>query len=297
MESNVIDRHYKPLEEMDVIDDFLFTEIMSDEKKGKELCRMIISTVLGREVGEISFTPQKIIPGISERSHGIRMDVYVIEKKEENDGKRPDINVYDVEPDKRVSHREGLPKRSRYYGDLIDVQVMKSGIDYELLPDLVMIFILSYDPFGENAMYYEVGNIIKTHPNIPYYDGIRRIFLFVDGELPEGAGEEKKQLKNLLNYIGHSTEANVTDQNTKKLDDIVRSMKADEETEGRRMKSWDIERDIREESREEGRAEAYTDALLNSIRKLMKNMKLSAQQAMDTLEIPESEQATYRAML
>ena len=28
----------KPLEEMNVIDDFLFTEIMSDEENGLELC-------------------------------------------------------------------------------------------------------------------------------------------------------------------------------------------------------------------------------------------------------------------
>ncbi len=97
--------------------------------------------------------------------------------------------------------------------------------------------VSSYDPFGENALYYEAGSVIKTHPDIPYNDGIRRIFLYVDGELPEGAGENEKKLKNLLNYIGHSTETNVTDETTRKLDDIVRSMKADEETEGRRMKS------------------------------------------------------------
>ena len=52
----------KPLEEMDVIDDFLFTEIMSDEESGLEVCRIILSRVLMREVGDISFTPQKVAP-------------------------------------------------------------------------------------------------------------------------------------------------------------------------------------------------------------------------------------------
>ena len=42
------ERNYvrKPLEEMDVIDDFLFTELVTDEKKGLEVCRIILSRVL-----------------------------------------------------------------------------------------------------------------------------------------------------------------------------------------------------------------------------------------------------------
>ena len=46
----------KPLEEMNVIDNFLFTEIMADEENGLEVCRMILSCVLMRKVGNIRFT-------------------------------------------------------------------------------------------------------------------------------------------------------------------------------------------------------------------------------------------------
>ena len=46
---------------------------------------------------------------------------------------------------------------------------------------------------------------------------------------------------------------------------------------------------FKEEGREEGE--------LSSIRKLMKNMKLTAQQAMDTLEISSDERQRYLAML
>ena len=67
------ERNYvrKPL--MDVIDDFLFTELVTDEKKGIEVCRIILSRVLKREVGEISYEAQKLVPGVSESSHGIRL--------------------------------------------------------------------------------------------------------------------------------------------------------------------------------------------------------------------------------
>lgn len=258
MENEVTNRVMKPLEDMDVIDNFLFTELMADEENGLEVCRMILSCVLKREVGEIHFTPQKAVPGVSERLHGIRMDAYVTEKK---NGTGEDISVYDIEPDKKSADRAGLPRRSRYYGDLIDVQLLNRGIDYDRLPGLVTIFILSYDPFEKNAMYYEAGSIIKTHPDIPYNDGVRRIYLYVDGELPGEADDGEKKLRNLLRYIGESTEANVIDDTTRKLNDIVAKTKRRKDIGVRYMKSWEIARDYIEQGLEQGREEGREEGL------------------------------------
>ena len=130
---------------------------------------------------------------------------------------------------------------------------MNTGADYEKLPELVTIFILSYDPFGENAMYYEAATVIKTHPHVPYSDGIRRIFLYTDGEIPKECSEDDQTLKNLLRYINESTGANVIDDNTRKLDDIVSNTKARKEIGIRYMKSWEIERKVREEGMAEGK--------------------------------------------
>ena len=121
----------KELEEMNVIDDFLFSEIMADEKNGSEACRIILSCVLKREIQDIRFTAQKVVPGISEKSHGIRMDVYIVEETEEGGRKKEDIRIYDIEPDKQEAKKEVLPKRSRYYADLIDVQLLEKNVDYE----------------------------------------------------------------------------------------------------------------------------------------------------------------------
>ncbi len=255
MKEYEVERTMKPLEEMDVIDDFLFTEIMADEKDSKELCKMILSCVLKRKISEIHMTAQKAVPGISESTHGIRMDAFITENKEKSNDSGADINVYDIEPDKKSAKKESLPKRSRYYGDLIDVQLLKTGVDYDKLPELINIFILSYDPFGGNSMYYEAGSIIKTHPQLPYNDGVRRIYLYVDGDLPENADDDDKKLKNLLRYIGHSKKANVTDDITRKLDDIVRETKLKKDVGIRYMKSWEIIKDAKEEGREEGRKE------------------------------------------
>ncbi len=259
MNNENTNRTMKPLEEMDVIDDFLFTEIMTDGESGTELCRMILKCVLKREIGEIHFTPQLTVPGVTERAHGIRIDAYLTEKKSDTGEAGPDINVYDIEPDKKCDKKKELPRRSRYYGDLIDVQLLNTGVDYEKLPELVTIFILSYDPFGAGDMYYEAGSTIKTHSDIEYNDGIRRIFLYVDGELPENYGEEDLALKNLLKYIGKSTKNNVTDDNTEKLDEIVKRTKSKKDVGIRYMKSWEREKELKEEGRAEGREEGRAE--------------------------------------
>ena len=248
----------KPLEEMNVIDNFLFTEMMSDEEDGREVCKIILSTVLKREIGEISFTPQKVVQGVTETSHGIMMDAFIKERTA-SEGREDEVNVYDIEPDKRKNKKEGLPRRSRYYGDLTDSKLLETGTDYENMPDLVTIFILSYDPFGKNAMYYEAGSVLKTHPGVPYNDGIRRIYLYVDGELPEKAGDDERRIKNLMTYIGESTETNVTDETTRRLNEIVKRTKAKKDVGVRYMKSWEWERDIREEGMEEGREEGRNE--------------------------------------
>ena len=46
-----------------------------------------------------------------------------------------------------------------------------------------------------------------------------------------------------------------------------------------------------------GITQGREQSLLESIKKMMKNLKLTAQQAMDTLEIPKDDQARYAAML
>ena len=222
---------------------------------------MILERVLKCSIGNIQYTAQKMIPGISETGQGIRLDAYITEDVCDSEG-RPDINVYDLEPDKRSYKKKSLPKRCRYYSDLIDVQIVNSGIKYEKLPRIVIIFILSYDPFDQGDMYYEAGTMLKTHPDIPYDDGIRRIYLYTEGKLKKDADDNDKKLKNLLQYIRRSTEENVTDETTRRLDELVKATKHKKDIGVKYMKSWELESELREEGREEGREEerANTEA-------------------------------------
>ncbi len=246
----------KKLAEMNLIDDFLFTEIMSDEKDGATVCSMILSCVLKREVKNIKFEAQKVIHGASEKSHGIRLDVYVTGKPGADGDSKEDYDVYDVEVDNRPGNKAGLPKRSRYYGSLIDAKFLEPRKEYTELPDIFTIFILSYDPFDRNALYYEAGTHLLTHPDVQYDDGVRRIYLYTKGELPGDAGEDDRKLRNLLRYICESTEANVIDDNTRRLDEIVRVTKTKENVEDDFMYNWDRDEKLKEEASAEERKRA-----------------------------------------
>ena len=134
------------------------------------------------------------------------------------------------------------------------------------MPELVTIFILSYDPFGENSMYYEAGTVMKTHPAVTYNDGVRRIFLYADGEPVKEDNEDEQTLKNLLRYINKSTSDNVLDDNTRKLDDIVNSTKARKEIGIKYMKSWERERQLREDGKMELLDELVSDGTITEER-------------------------------
>ncbi len=243
----------KPLEEMDLIDDFLFTEVMTDEENGQKACRIILETVLKRKLGEIRLEYQKVIPGVSESSHGIRLDTFIRELPGGDDNSIPGISIYDIEPDKRSVKKDSLPKRARYYGDLVDVQLLETSVDYEKLPEQVTIFILSYDPFGKGSMYYEARTMLITHPDTAYNDGVRRIFLYADGNLPEESAEDDRKIQKLLKYIARSTDDNISDESTVELDRIVRNTKSKKEVGVKYMKSWEREKELIEDVREEER--------------------------------------------
>ncbi len=151
-----------------------------------------------------------------------------------------------------------LPKRNRFYSAVIDSSNLPSGKSYEQLPNLVIIMILSYDPFGAGDLYYEAGTQLRTHPKLPYEDGIRRIYLYADGECNlNGAAGEK--LKSMVRYIRYSDKEHVVDEATAELDTIVREARTNEEVSMVYLRTLERERELKEEGREEGRAEGRAE--------------------------------------
>ncbi|MBO5524191.1 MAG: Rpn family recombination-promoting nuclease/putative transposase [Roseburia sp.] len=170
-----------------MLDDFLFRQMLLQEDIGEEFCRILLSTILGKPIRKVHVVPQKEIPGIDTHRHGIRMDAYIKAVPDELPLAREaslDAEIlpaiYDIEPNTRYE-KETLPRRMRYYHGLIDTQLLATDMSYQALPEVVIITILPYDPFGKNRMVYTIQNQCLEEASLPYDDGAKKIFLYTKG--------------------------------------------------------------------------------------------------------------------
>lgn len=240
----------RKLEDLNLIDDFLFQELISQKEDGEEFARILLSTILGKTVRKVKVIPQKNILGIDTDRHGIRMDTYIEDISAESDTTLVDAqivsDIYDIEPNNKYE-KESLPKRMRYYHGLIDTQLLASGLGYNKLQNVIIIIILPYDPFGINRMVYTIQNQCVEATAIPYDDGAKKIFLYTKGT----EGNPSQELKDMLKYIENTTQNNIANQNIESIHRMVEKLKKKKEVGINYMKSWEREQLIRDEGRDE----------------------------------------------
>lgn len=92
---------------------------------------------------------------------------------------------------------EELPKRSRYYQDIIDLNLIEKGEAYDILNTSYVIFICTFDFFESNKSMYEFENICINRPELKLNDGTHKIFLNTKGD----RSGISKELKLLLDYF------------------------------------------------------------------------------------------------
>ena len=120
-------------------DDMMFGTVMADP----EYCKPFLETILGVKIQKIEYPERQKAIGLMVSAKSIRMDVYV------EDGEH---TVYDVEM--QTGRNRNLPKRSRYYSGMIDLNLLVKGEDYRLLTKSLVIFICTFDPFGCDEYIY-----------------------------------------------------------------------------------------------------------------------------------------------
>ena len=223
----------KPLEQMNIVDDFLAGSLIGHKEYGEAASRYILSCILNRKIGKLNVVTQKFLIGDNPERHGIRLDVYL----DEEDGE-----IFDVEPDKNNNAKDiaALPKRARFYHDKIDTANLRSGSNYDDLRDVIVIFIMPYD------------------------DGDRTIFLYTGGT----EGHPTEQLRQLLHYMENSVAENACTKELRELLKMVEAVKQDGEVGLAYMKSFEIEEKIRQEGIEEGRLEGRLEGIISLARRL-----------------------------
>ena len=264
-------RTFRRLEDLNLIDNFLFQQMLMQEEDGEKFARILLSTILGKKIRNVKITSQKNILGIDTDKHGIRLDAYI---EDVSDADNPDLadaeiipDIYDIEPNNSYE-KETLPKRTRYYHGLIDTQLLATGAGYDKLPNVIIIVILPYDPFDQNRMVYTIRNHCHEVPNLPYDDGARKIFLYTKGT----QGNPSQSLKDMLKYIQESTKENVTNEDIASIEQLVNKVKHKKEVGINYMKSWEVEEMARKQGYQDGFDEGFNNGFNDGFNDAAKKM-------------------------
>ena len=172
----------KKYEELGITDAFMFAKVMSN----KEICKPVLEQILNIKIRDIEYVDYEETIQIAPGSKSIRLDIYVEDDKN---------TVFNLEM--QTTNYEELPKRSRYYQDIIDLKLIEKGQSYDILKTSYVIFICTFDFFEKNRSIYEFENICVDDSDIKLNDGTHKIFLNTKGNR-DGISEE---LQMLLDYF------------------------------------------------------------------------------------------------
>ena len=216
---------FKPLEELTLMDDYMFSAVMRDKVNLKPLLEYILKV----KIVNIEFVEPQKTEKEGYQSHGIRLDLYV----KDDQGR-----IFNVEV--QTSSKKNLPKRMRYYQSVIDVNILAPGVDYSRLRQSFVIFICNYDPFGKGRYIYTFENRCIEDADLVFGDDALKVVVNTKGSVGEISGE----LKEVLVYLD---EGKATGEYTRKLDDAVRLVKSSEERRHEYMVMMIREMEVREE--------------------------------------------------
>ena len=160
----------KGLEERSIKDNFVFGAVMQNPRK----CKALLECILGIKIRKIKYPELEKIIDKAIGSKSVRLDVYV---EDEFD------TIYNIEI--QATNRKNLPKRSRYYQGIIDINIIDKGDDYKKLKKSYVIFICDYDEFGKERHIYTFENMCLEEPGLRLGDDTVKIILNTKGTMDD----------------------------------------------------------------------------------------------------------------
>ena len=228
----------KKLEELNLLDDFLFNAMMTYPEMGEKFTRKILKLLFNKEFRNLKVIAQKSYGGLNTDLRGARLDVYVESDDSAEIDASEDAPIYDLEPDKndKAKYIAAFPQRIRFYHAIIDSRSLKSGEDFGKLKRVYVIFICNYDPFGYDRVKYTIRNMCVEEPEMPYDDGAQTTVLYTKGTKGDDISEELRQF---LNYMENTTQTNAVNDTLKDIQKMVDIVKRDGEVSLSYMKGFE----------------------------------------------------------
>jgi len=195
-------------EGLGISNDFLFGKVMRDP----ELCQGLLQRIFpDMEIDHVEFPVAQKSISVDMDAKSIRLDLYVV------DGTG---TVYDIEM--QVVDTKELPKRTRYYQSVMDLEMIDKGESYTKLKKSFIIFICPFDLFGKGRHIYTFRNCCMEDRKLLLGDDTAKIFLNAEGTKKDVS----KELREFLNYVGGKKSK---DSFVMRLDEAVKRAKQNRE--------------------------------------------------------------------
>ena len=190
-------------ENLTIQSDFIFKKVMSR----KRICIHLLEELLQIKIADISYFEAEKSLEPDYASRGIRLDIIVADDKnthynmemQVNNIKNPDTKHY------------VLPKRTRYYQALMDIDLLQKGQEYDLLPPTYIIFICVFDFFAKGNYVYTFKKRCLEDLNLELSDEATTMILNTKGT----NGNISKDIKSLNSDF------------TRQIDDEISYLKLD----------------------------------------------------------------------
>ena len=186
-------------------DDFIFSKVMLNEK----LAKHFLEVILGCKIKSVSYPVCEHFINVRYDAKSVRLDVIL-----EDDTH----TIYNLEM--QAAKKPGLVKRSRYYQDLIDLDLLQKGAHYDRLNRSLVIFICTFDPFDEDYYIYRFRNVCQQIPTLELRDGTEKVFVNTKGYLGD-VDKEFKQVMKIFN--GLAAEGDFAEELQQEVDRIKAS--------------------------------------------------------------------------
>lgn len=235
----------KTLQELTIKNNFMFAAVMCEEENCKEFLEM----TLGIEIERVEVDKEKSM-AYHPQYKGVRLDIYA--KDEDN-------TRYNVEM--QAQSQEFVGKRARYYHSQIDMDMLRTGLEYSELPPAFVIFVCDFDPYGEKKYMYTFENRCLQEQSLDMQDASRTVFLSTVGENPEEVPESLVKFLKFVHADLEDSTKDFEDAYVRKLQRSVQNIKFSREMEAKYMLLELLMKDEFKAGKAEGKAEDILELL------------------------------------
>lgn len=260
-------KYVKLLQGFRLLDDDFMSKVFEDTA----CAQLLLNIILERDdltVKEVH--GQYTIKNLQGRS--VRLDILAIDQCG---------STYNIEIQRRDEGADA--HRARYNSSLLDANLTQPGDRYNALGETYVIFITERDVLNAGLPIYHIDRIVQETGK-PFGDGSHIIYVNAQHKNDTPLG------KLMHDFSCTSAE----DMNYPVLAERVRYFK--EDVKGAATMCREVEK-LAMEERMQGHAEGLTEGIITSIRALMKGQSISADDAMQMLQVPEADKEAYRKLL